>query len=456
MYFESIVASPACATDDVGLEAPRGRPRDPARTPNFSYIVPDRCDDGNPTPCTAGAPAGVAPAGTLLAQVVPEILASKAYKENGLLVITVDEAPSTGEFADSSSCCGEPLFPNDPLKSITGAPRGGGAVGALLLSPYVKGGTTSQEPFNHFSLLRTVEDLFGLKHLGYAGLAAVKSFEPVDVHARRRSFRSNAVIRRQRSTGADSRALSAHSRASMWRGSRRWSGCRSKRRVSPQSTLPARISGGESKRRTRLSASMPHAGASALRAVSVVSATCAMQMQQARPPPELPRQHPAQRGGVGVCRSDEAVRLDSGELEHPPAGVDGAARLLLVEPHELRRAPAARGVQARRGRCATAQLLVLEAVLGDRVAREATFVQPVDHLRAALAERMQIASGDHQQRDAIDAVVVEPVADQRAALEGRGLDVVQCHRDPSPAEREIGAMPHARAPAARLPCSTCR
>ncbi len=51
-------------------------------------------------------------------------------------------------------------------------------MGALLLSPFVKGGTTSQEPYNHFSLLRTIEDLFGLKHLGYAGLPAVKSFEP--------------------------------------------------------------------------------------------------------------------------------------------------------------------------------------------------------------------------------------------------------------------------------------
>jgi phosphatidylinositol-3-phosphatase len=185
VYFDSIVGSPACAADDVGLEDLKADLADPARTPNFSYIVPDRCDDGNPTPCAAGAPAGVAPAGTLLAQVVPEILASKAYKENGLLVITVDEAPSTGEFADSSSCCGEPLFPNDPLKSITGAPRGGGAVGALLLSPYVKGGTTSQEPFNHFSLLRTVEDVFGLKHIGYAGLAAVKSFEPSMFTARK-------------------------------------------------------------------------------------------------------------------------------------------------------------------------------------------------------------------------------------------------------------------------------
>jgi hypothetical protein len=51
-------------------------------------------------------------------------------------------------------------------------------VGALLLSPFVEGKTVSQEEFNHFSLLRTIEDLFGLEHLGYAGGSAVKSFEP--------------------------------------------------------------------------------------------------------------------------------------------------------------------------------------------------------------------------------------------------------------------------------------
>ena len=166
VYFDSVTASAQCAADDVGLDKLKGDLANAKSTPSFSYIVPDRCHDGNPTPCTAGAPSGLAPADSLLKQVVPEITASKAYKESGLLVITVDEAPSSGEFADSSSCCGEPLFPNAPAKTITGAPRGGGAVGALLLSPYVKGATTSQEPFSHFSLLRTIEDLFGLGHLG--------------------------------------------------------------------------------------------------------------------------------------------------------------------------------------------------------------------------------------------------------------------------------------------------
>jgi hypothetical protein len=178
VYFGSIVDSPRCAADDVGLSALERDLANPARTPSFSYVVPDRCDDGNPTPCTPGAPAGIAQANAFLAKVVPEVTRSKAYKENGLLVISVDEAPSTGALAESSSCCGQPLFLNDPVKTLTGSPRGGGIVGALLLSPFVKGGSTNQQQLNDFSLLRTIEDLFGLGHLGYAALPTVKSFEP--------------------------------------------------------------------------------------------------------------------------------------------------------------------------------------------------------------------------------------------------------------------------------------
>jgi hypothetical protein len=185
VYFASVLDSPECAADDVGLASLKGDLASAKSTPSFSYIVPDRCHDGNPTPCSAGAPAGLAPAEAFLKVVVPEITGSKAYRKDGLLVITVDQAPASGAFADSSACCGQPLFPNAPAKTLAGAPSGGGAVGALLLSPYVKGRTTSQEPYSHFSLLRTIEDLFGLGHLGYAGLSAVKSFEPSMFTARK-------------------------------------------------------------------------------------------------------------------------------------------------------------------------------------------------------------------------------------------------------------------------------
>jgi hypothetical protein len=178
VYFQSIVSSSSCASNDVGMSSLKADLASAGKTPNVSYIVPDRCHDGNPTPCSAGAAAGLKPAEGVLKTIVPEITSSKAFKADGLLIITVDQAPSTGELADSSSCCGQPKFPNVPSKSTLLTPRGGGSVGALLISPYVKGATTSQEPFNHFSLLRTMEDMFGLSHIGYGALPAVKPLEP--------------------------------------------------------------------------------------------------------------------------------------------------------------------------------------------------------------------------------------------------------------------------------------
>jgi hypothetical protein len=181
VYFQGLTESPSCAADDVGVGALAGDLSSAKRTPSLSYIVPDRCHDGSPGPCPTGAAGGLPAAAAFLQEVVPKILASKAYQEAGLLVITTDEAPSSGEFADSSACCGQPRFPNMPAPGGAAAPlppEGGGQVGALLLSPFVKPHTTSQETYSHFSLLRTIEDLFGLKHLGYAGAAHVNSFEP--------------------------------------------------------------------------------------------------------------------------------------------------------------------------------------------------------------------------------------------------------------------------------------
>jgi hypothetical protein len=180
VYFHALSDAPACAGDDVGLARLDGDLSSAKRTPSFSYIVPDRCHDASPGPCPGAGAGGLPAADQLLKQLVPKILASAAYKHGGLLVITTDEAPSSGEFADSSSCCGQPRFPN--LSATAGAatlaPEGGGQVGALLLSPYVKGGVLNQEPYDHFSLLRTVEDIFGVKPLGYAAGAHVGSLEP--------------------------------------------------------------------------------------------------------------------------------------------------------------------------------------------------------------------------------------------------------------------------------------
>ena len=54
---------------------------------------------------------------------------------------------------------------------------GGGQVGLLLISPYVKANSTDVvDYFNHFSLLASIEKLFGLHRLGYAGVPALPVF----------------------------------------------------------------------------------------------------------------------------------------------------------------------------------------------------------------------------------------------------------------------------------------
>jgi hypothetical protein len=105
-----------------------------------------------------------------LSATVPKILDSPAYKDSGLLIVTYDEAES----GDATACCGEQSGPNTPSAGQQGP--GGGRVGAVVLSPFVRAGTRNATPYNHYSLLRTVEDLFGLDHLGYAGAAELSSF----------------------------------------------------------------------------------------------------------------------------------------------------------------------------------------------------------------------------------------------------------------------------------------
>jgi hypothetical protein len=112
---------------------------------------------------------------------VPLILASPAFKQDGLLVITFDESEGNGP-EGSTACCGEkPLASARRPAGVLGP--GGGRIGAVVLSPFIKPGTVSTVPYNHYSLLRTVEDIFGLGHLGYAAEPELQSFGP-DVFTR--------------------------------------------------------------------------------------------------------------------------------------------------------------------------------------------------------------------------------------------------------------------------------
>ncbi|MEO9120668.1 MAG: alkaline phosphatase family protein, partial [Solirubrobacteraceae bacterium] len=164
VYFHGIIDDTTlCNTHVVGLDALAQDLTAPASgAPNYSFITPDLCNDGHDAPCKKGQPGGLVSADRFLQTWVPRITASPAYRQDGLLMVLFDEAGGQ----EPSSCCGEIPGPGSPIPGINGP--GGGRTGAVLLSPCIAPGTVTQTAYNHYSMLASVEDSFGLSHIGYA------------------------------------------------------------------------------------------------------------------------------------------------------------------------------------------------------------------------------------------------------------------------------------------------
>ena len=159
VYFHTIVDDQArCDAHVVALDHLAGDLADPAKTSNYTYIVPNLCNDGHDHPCIDKSPGGLIAADAWLKIWVPRILASPAYKKDGLLIVTFDEADSAEPDEDSKACCGEEAMPGAPFPP-GGNGEGGGRIGTVLISHFVKPGTVSDTPYNHYSLLRSVEDV---------------------------------------------------------------------------------------------------------------------------------------------------------------------------------------------------------------------------------------------------------------------------------------------------------
>lgn len=202
MYFHSIIDSPICKKDVVKLRELKKDLRSIATTPNFSFITPNLCNDGHNSPCSDGRPGGLKSINVFLKKWVPLILNSPAYKKNGLIIITFDEG-SGGTIVRKGNhvvvtvhgryCCDQQEGPNLGRKYpyvVTSVRHGvhitkrtlsygGGRPGALLLSRYIRPGTVSNVPYNHYSLLKSLEEIFGIHHyLGYAGQKGLVAFGP--------------------------------------------------------------------------------------------------------------------------------------------------------------------------------------------------------------------------------------------------------------------------------------
>ncbi|RUL73086.1 alkaline phosphatase family protein [Dyella choica] len=162
VYFHKIIDDKKyCNTRVVNLDHLAGDLARLDSTANFVYITPNLCHDGHDAPCKNGEPGGLISADAFLRSWVPRIVDSAAFKRDGLLIITFDEGN------DGKACCNEKPLPGGPQPGGKIGP-GGGQIGAVLLSPYIAPGTQSDKDYNHYGLLRSLEDIFGLSHLGYA------------------------------------------------------------------------------------------------------------------------------------------------------------------------------------------------------------------------------------------------------------------------------------------------
>lgn len=107
--------------------------------PDFVWVTPNMCNDMHNCPIATGD--------TWLKTWVPQILASPAWQDHGALFITFDEGDG------SASCCGN---------------AAGGRIATLVISPLGQPGFSSDVPYTHYSLLRTIETAWHLPLLGQA------------------------------------------------------------------------------------------------------------------------------------------------------------------------------------------------------------------------------------------------------------------------------------------------
>ena len=124
------------------------------RVPNFAFIAPNQCHDMHGRGSTEVGPGcsvdanNIAQGDATVKALVTGIKASKMWKEGNNVIVTVwDEN-------DYSS------LPNQVV--------------TIVDTSYAPTGISSDVPYNHFSLLKTIESGFGLRHLNHAADKDVK------------------------------------------------------------------------------------------------------------------------------------------------------------------------------------------------------------------------------------------------------------------------------------------
>jgi phosphatidylinositol-3-phosphatase len=166
-----------------------------AHAPAFVWITPNQCNDmhggvytavpGHPeTPCPYGSTKDDANDAALKAKAdqfvhtaVDTITSSRAWTRHSAIVIVTDENDftgntTTGGWETADGCCDSPyVAKGDPRVSAAwpGGTYGGGLIPAIVVTGSGPRHVVSQVPYNHYSLLATIEANWHLGFLGHSG-----------------------------------------------------------------------------------------------------------------------------------------------------------------------------------------------------------------------------------------------------------------------------------------------
>jgi hypothetical protein len=170
MNFAGVQADPRRAEHIVGFDQ-LDRDLASGDLPAFALVVPNQCNEmhglsgpGVPADCQSENKAGLIRRGdAFTGGLVRRIQATPAWAGTGnvAIVITFDE----GANKTREGCCS--------VTPEAASNFGGGHIPTIVITNHGPRGLADDTPYNHYSLLRTLEDAFGLsEHLGRAADSA--------------------------------------------------------------------------------------------------------------------------------------------------------------------------------------------------------------------------------------------------------------------------------------------
>ncbi len=151
-YVSSLASD--CAVSDVPYTELQ-QDLDADRLPAFTFVTPNNIDNMH----DGVGDAAVATGDAWLAAELPKLLASKAYRKGRTVIfVTFDEGEFGSQFAPGEDCAQNTTDPSCHIPTI-------------VVSPSTRPGTRADALYNHYALLRTTEQLLGVRAKRFLGLA---------------------------------------------------------------------------------------------------------------------------------------------------------------------------------------------------------------------------------------------------------------------------------------------